>query len=76
MKEEQRGRASLDSEQLKMLVFGLSRAHDRLRLPLVEVAACGSALAAYPLNPKFRSEAREAWCHLMTAVERPPSTRQ
>ena len=73
MKEEQHHRQTgsyLDSDRLKTLVFELSREHDRLRLPLVEVAACGSALAVNPLDPKFRREAREAWRHLMTVVER------
>jgi hypothetical protein len=73
MKEEQydqqQGATSLDSERLKMLLFELSCEHDRLHLPLVEVAACGSALAANPVSPKFRSEAREAWRHLMAVVE-------
>lgn len=67
---EGQARAYLDSLKLRMLVFDLSREHQRIRLPLVNLAASGSALAANPLNPELRREAREAWNQMMAMVER------
>lgn len=74
MKEQgphpQQAWAYLDSLKLRILIFELSREHERLHLPLVNVAACGSAVAANPVNPEFRREAREAWNQMMAVVER------
>jgi len=74
MKEHARDReqaqAYQDSLKLRALVVDLRYEHERIHLPLVNLAAAASALAVNPQHPEFRREAREAWSQMLRVVER------
>ncbi len=64
-----RPKVFLDAPRLRTVVYELSRGHARLRLPLLKLAAAGSALAANPTSATSRQEAREAWKQTLDVIE-------